>query len=152
MALTAEAYKAFIPKQLGDTQDGLIANNIDMIWSVALDANTSAPLPVLFLLAKVEAIDMLLGWYKEQVTFGSSGDLNVSLTDRITFLERLKTELTKKIKARRPGAVIGQITQTAPVMPQDILNAEVPPIVDANDASFGGSPYVSQRLARLLRG
>lgn len=152
MALTAEQYKNFIPTQLGDTKDGLIANNLDMVWAIAQDANAGAPLPVLFLLAKIEAIDLLLGRYKEQVSFGSSGDLNVSLTDRITFLERLRENLCKQVKARRPGAVIGQITQTAPVMVDDILNPPNPrpAIADANDPIYGGSPYQAQR-ARIRR-
>jgi len=153
MALTADQYKNFIPTQLGDTKDGLIANNLDMIWAVAEDANAGAPLPVLFLLAKIEAIELLLGRYKEQVSFGSSGDLNVSLTDRIKYLEGLRTTLCSQARKRRPGAVIGLITQTAPIMANDILNPPTPrpAIADANDPIYGGSPYQAQR-ARIKRG
>ena len=139
MALTDQQYKDLI---IDETEDpgGIISKNIDVYWEIESDrGKVSKKLQYLYTFRK--ALMTLLTRAHKKVDFNSSGDLQVRLQQMSDNLQELYDrtqseidELEKQIDSAGGGAV-GQLTQTAPVMPPSRSGP------DANDRRYRGDPY-----------
>lgn len=136
MPLTADAYKAQIVDEVGDTASGHIAANVSTYWTM-YDHVTSLHLRYLY--AKRKAIDVLLGKVREQVDMTGVEGVRAALDQKSKHLLAMRETVEADIKATTmQGAgqpTIGTLTQTAPVMPP------VTGGIDANDRRYRGDPY-----------
>ena len=145
MALTDAQYKQLVILQTGDTADLALTTNIDLLWELHTD---KAALPELrFRYVKREAIGVVLGKLREQVSFTGPGQLSMSLHQRIDTLIAMDGLLRAEI-VRLEAAGVGH----APAAAQLITPAPVVPPggsgVDANDRAYRGDPYRRTRSGR----
>ncbi len=149
MALDATALKQLIVDQVGDTADALVAGKVGTLWDLHDDQPS---LKLRFLYAKRDAITLLMGRVREQVTQSGLNNLAVELTDKLTNLQTMWDNVAGEIAAQEAKAgqqaqtsqqgtrqpAVGQIRQTAPVMaPFGSL--------DANDPRYRGDAYRGRR-------
>jgi hypothetical protein len=114
MALTDAQYKSLIILQCGDTANGTLATNIDLLWDKNDDR---ADLGTRFLYTKRDAIDVL--------------------TDLMKHLQMMRDDVERLIDEQAQIAnapAIADIETTAPIMPPDFWP-------DANDPRYKGDPY-----------
>ena len=135
MSLTAQDYQDLIVKQVGDTDDALVAEQIATLWALR---ETVATLSLRFLYVKRDAIDLLLGHEREEVDQSESRIFELKLSQKFDHLIAIRATVDADIQRRertRGGPVSGALTQTAPVMPCS------PCTPDANDRRYAGDPY-----------
>lgn len=96
MALTIAQYKALIISELVDTADGKLAANIDLLWD---KYPGTFDLHYHYLKTKLDAIDMLLGVYRAQVSFRALDGASVDLSDLFKHLMQLRKILIDDIVA-----------------------------------------------------
>jgi hypothetical protein len=117
MALSAAEYKTLIVLAVGDDTAGTLAANIDLLWE---SHDTVASIPLVASLTKRDAIDLMLGRARTQVSFRTSSGSSVSLSDLFDHLLKLRAAVEAEIaqaQASATGAAaIGTLTQTAPIM------------------------------------
>lgn len=103
MALTSAQYKTLILTELMDTSGGLLAANIDLLWSKNDIATTIANQ---YLLTKRDAIYLLLGAVRQQVNFQALDGASVDLSDLFKHLMALLSIVQAQIEAAGLGYVV----------------------------------------------
>jgi len=117
MTLSDEQYQDLIIAFVGgDTEDGLLALNVPILWELR---GTIADAAIRMLYVKIDAIDMLLGQAARQVTFRTSSGSSVALSDLFDHFKELRAACLSQIggSAAGGGVAIGTLTKTAPLMP-----------------------------------
>jgi hypothetical protein len=146
MPLNANEYRNLIVTQVGDSTTGVVAANVDTLWTLHDDQPT---LPRQFLHAKRDAIQVLMGTVREQVTIARSGT-QTDLTDKMRNLQAMLSAVDAEIAtietlalkaASQARPMSGQLTATAPRSAPDGWP-------DANDPALRGDPYVPLRWRR----
>ncbi len=117
MPLTPEQYQTLIITEVGDDAAGTLATNIGVLWA---GAGASSPgVYQQYLIAKRSAIDLLLGGARFQVDFraldGASVDLDQIWRHLMDLRKLVEGELAKL--GASAGIAIGELVQTAPIMP-----------------------------------
>jgi hypothetical protein len=134
MALTDAQYKSLIILQCGDTANGTLATNIDLLWDKNDDR---ADLGTRFLYTKRDAIDVLMAAVRSKVSFKALDGASVNLSDLMKHLQMMRDDVERLIDEQAQIAnapAIADIETTAPIMPPDFWP-------DANDPRYKGDPY-----------
>lgn len=139
MALTAEQHQQRIVLQVGDDAAMTLASSIDLLWAAH---DSVADLALRALLTKRDAIGVMLGRVRGQVTFRAPDGSAVNLSDLTTQLRAMLAETEALIETAQSGAsgtaAIGDLTATAPIMP---ASGEM----DPNDRAYRGDPLRTRR-------
>jgi len=137
MTLTATQYQEIILQQVGDT--GVVERQIQTLWDMHSD-KAALSTYLQFLYTRLEAILLLIGQERTDVTFSVPGDVTVRQNEKITNLRTLYDDTLSRIqtyeKRRRVSfdPVVGYLPTTEPISPPAGM-------ANANDTAFGGSPY-----------
>lgn len=130
--------KALIVDEINDAS-GRVSQRIDTIWAL-YQRYAGIDIRLQYQYALVKAIDIALGYIREDVNFSTSGDLTVSLQQKFANLMQMRDNAAEEIevikqelKGTRSG-VIAQIERVAPIQP---LNGAP----DANSLDYSGSAY-----------
>lgn len=142
MALTAVQYKALIITQVGDTEGGLLAAQMDTLW----DLYDVLPVGLVrFYTVKREAISTLMGAYRTAaVDYAIQSDLAEKLNQIMTNLGIMLAETEAALAEARSGRLrgraphVGQLTTTAPI-------ASPAGAPDANASRYRGNPSLPTR-------
>lgn len=115
MSLTEQQYKDLIVLRVGDDASGTLATNIDLLWS---GRDTTSDLSVRALQVTVDAIDLLLGQVRKQVTFRGPDGSGVNLSDLFDHLTAMRATTLEQLASAAPGGgvAVGLLTQTAPIL------------------------------------
>lgn len=140
--LTSSQLQNLIIVQVGDTPDGVLSLNMSTLWEMSSQYSGFPALQ--FLYVKKAAISTLMGRYRAQVNFSSSGDLTVSLDNLlgnlIKMLALVDEEIAQAIVKSRSGkSSVGELETKAPA-PSPYPN------LDGNDPGYRGSIYKRSRL------
>lgn len=136
MPLTLAQYKTLLPAEVGDP-DGTVAAELDNLFTKHDDQPTDY---LIYLYAKRDALFLLMGGRREEVSYNETGILQESLSDKAKAIsgmyDKAVAEIATEEGQRRStqGAAVGAIATTAPTSPPDGH-------FDANDPAFSGSPY-----------
>lgn len=135
MPLTQDQYSDLIIAQVGDTSDGLLAQRIALLWTMR-DAVSDLDSRALYV--KLDAIDLVIGHVRSQVTIraadGSSADLN-KLFDHLMAMRQSVGDQIEAAQAGLGGGIaVGTLTTTAPISRD---NTDQP---DPNDRVYRGDP------------
>jgi hypothetical protein len=135
MALTEDEWKQLVILQCGDTETGILASTIDLLWLKNADR---ADLYTRFLYTKRDALDVLMATVRMKVDFKALDGASVSLSDLMDHLQQMRDDVEGLIDDEQAGILnapaIGDITTTAPIMP--------PPFwPDGNDPRYKGDIY-----------
>jgi hypothetical protein len=118
----------------GDTEDGLLATNLPIFWS--LHASSSDTLRAVEI--KIDGIRMLLGQTWRKVSFKALDGASVSLSDMFDHLVKLlalyQDELTLAQMGASGSVAIGELTTQAPI------GRDTPRGIDPNSRSVRGDP------------
>lgn len=140
MPLTADQIKSLIITSVGDDAAGTLADNIDLLWEGHDD---TANLSLRGLLTKLDAIDMMLGRVRQQVSFRTSSGSSVDLDQLFQHLRDIRSATAASITQVQSGIgggiAIGVLTHTAPIMRD---RAGQP---DPNDRTIRGDPLRGRR-------
>jgi len=140
MPLPSDAtQQALLVTMLGDVPttaypSGILQGTIASLWALHSDALNAA---VKFLLVKRDAVDLLIGTIRLDVTFRAD-TLTVNLRDKLKALLAMRptdADLMRAYKVSQgSGYASGTLKNTTP---------SVPPYVypDANDPRYAGTPY-----------
>jgi hypothetical protein len=123
-------------------EDGLLALNIAALWDYHAAAD-GVFVGLRAMYVERDAIEAVLGVLRAQVDL-KAGSASLALSQKAKVLMERLVMLDSRIlivtRASGAGvAAVGQIAQTAPVMPADA--AVIPTTLDANSPGFAGSPY-----------
>jgi hypothetical protein len=138
--LTDQEQKDLIVSSVGD-YNGMVAANIDSIWTMFTPYATYPPLQFLF--AKRSAISLLAGQVWQAVDAGvdtvreAYSDMHKALMDQLADLDKqiaLASQAAVLGAGAGAGAVSGAFTTTTPTTPP-------PDYPDANDPRYTGDPY-----------
>jgi hypothetical protein len=118
----------------GDTEDGLLATNMPIFWSLhATSSDAARGIEI-----KIDGVRFLLGQTWRKVSFKALDGASVNLSDMFDHLLKLlalfQAELAQAQSGADGTAAIGQLTTTAPVMPDS------PRGVNPNARSYRGDP------------
>jgi hypothetical protein len=142
--VTAGSIQSLVIAEVGDTADGLLTQQMPLIWASYADKAGIAP-RLQELYAKRRAIDIVLGSLRNSVGFSMSGDLSLRLDQRTEYLMERRKETLVEIRHLEAIARSGRAPAIAPLSttemePQPIIPA--PTLVpDRNAEVFIGSPY-----------
>lgn len=116
MPLTEADYKALIILQVGDNTAGVLAANIDLLWTSHDDVSDPA---LVASLTKRDAIDLMLGQVRTNVDFRTSSGSAVSLSDLFDHLLKMRQAVELEIAAAQAslggGGALAPLTTTAPI-------------------------------------
>lgn len=148
MTVSDANIQTLIILEVGDTDSGVLAANMSLIWSSYADkAQTGPRLQELY--SKRRAIDIVVGATRKQVDF-MTPTLEVKQSQELDRLADLREEteteierIEKKLRGNR-GISLAQLTTTAPesVPTSWPLLTGVP---DANSEALRGDPYFPLR-------
>lgn len=146
MPVTDTDLKNLIITQVGgDTETGTLAASIDLIWTLAQGQSGGVP-QLQFLLAKREAIDTLIGYYRSKVDYRIGSQQRMShqqVNNLINLRNFVQANINDVRKGTARGGAQGQLTRTFPIVPaDDDRTASMP---DPNDRSYGGDPLLPPR-------
>lgn len=115
--MTEEQYISLIIASIGgDTEDGLLATNLPLLWDVHPSAPSDGARAAL---VKIDAIDLLLGQAWRKVSFKALDGASVNLSDMFDHLATLRSLFVAQASDVQGGAAgaaaIGQLTTTAPI-------------------------------------
>lgn len=115
MALTEQQQKDLIVLRVGDDTAGTLVSNIDLLWSAR---DTIADPAARALQVTIDAIDLLLGQVRKQVTFRGPDGSGVSLSDLFDHLTAMRAQYVTLLASAAPdgGVSIGTLTQTSPIL------------------------------------
>jgi hypothetical protein len=118
MSLTEQQYQELIVLRVGDDAATTLATNIALLWQAR---SSIADLDIRALQVTVDAIDLMLGRVRGQVDFRGPDGSSVSLSDLFTHLQQMRAQTVAQLASAQAGAgggvAVGQLTQTAPLMP-----------------------------------
>lgn len=145
MTITKAQLQALIIVQCGgDTPANTLATNLPLIWDMYEGEAGGIP-QLVFLYAKRDALDTLIGYYKGLTDY-RSGDQMVYRHQQVVALTNLRNQvqaqINDKIKAYRlirPPAQ-GTITRTAPITSGDLPETVGYP--DPSGRTYRGDPLV----------
>ena len=145
-APTVEQYKQQVIREVGDNDAGLLAAQIELIWTLA-GAKSTVP-AIRFYHAKLTAIDMMMGSVRQEVSYADLA-LKESLEELMDNLLKMKASVKDDLAAAvatqgqtggaRRGGAAGVITRQAPSSPP------WPGGIDANDPAYRGDAYRRSR-------
>ncbi len=134
MPLTDAQYKSLAVLQVGDSADGVLATNSDLLWDKNDDRADSY---TRFLYTKRDAIDTIMASVRGKVSFKALDGASVNVSDLMKNLQQMRDDVECLIDEQAVimnAPQIGDLTTTAPIMP--------PPFwPDANSPVYKGSPY-----------
>lgn len=136
MPLTEQQYKDLIIAQIGDTASGVLADNIDLLWT---KYDTIADLDLRSLYVQLDAIDLVIPYARSQVSFRALDGASVNLSDMmghlLTMRDLVVAKLTQAVGSTYgAGGTIGELTTKAPI------EADRARSVDPNDRIYRGDP------------
>ena len=139
MTLTADQHQQLIVLQVGDDAAMTLASSIALLWAAHADV---ADLPLRALYTKRDAIGVMLGRVRGQVTFRAPDGSAVNLSDLTSQLRAMLAETEALITTAQSGAdgaaAIGDLTTTAPIMPTGTQ-------INPNDRAYRGDPLRTRR-------
>jgi hypothetical protein len=145
MPYTDADIQAFVIISIGDTPDGRLAANQEMVWAFYADKATVYPRLQQAYFTRA-CCDMVLGSLRAAVNISESGTA-ISDSQRFDHVQTLRanaqTEITKleRLAQHRRGVSGGRITQPAPISVADVIAEPIPAFLDANSPRLSGSPY-----------
>jgi len=115
MSLTEQQYQDLIVLRVGDDASGTLASTISLLWSAR---DTIADLNTRALQVTIDAIDLMLGQVRRQVTFRGPDGSSVNLSDLFDHLTQMRAQTVGQLASAAPdgGVAIGTLTQTAPIL------------------------------------
>lgn len=116
MPLTPSQYQALIIVEVGDDAAGTLAANMTVLWT---GNDTAASDYQHYLLTKRSAIDLLLGGARFQVDFTALDTSSVKLDQLWQHLMDMRELVEGQLAGlgNSAGMALGEIIQTAPIMP-----------------------------------
>lgn len=141
MASDAELKQLAIT-QVGDNEAGLLAANVDLLWTLAASASSEA---LRFLQTKLGLIDVMLGSIREQVDIKGNG-AELDLSDKFDHLLKMRKAVegdigiaTGQFAQGSAAPLAGSLTTTAPRSPC------LPGQRDGNNPEYRGDLYRARR-------
>lgn len=145
MALSDAQLQTLLVLEVGDTADGLLAQNVSLLWERYADKALVYPgLQAQYV--KRSLIDLALGVARSQVDYDVHNQFAAKGSQEGVRLTQMRQEAQSEInrlerQARAmPGAVVGQLTATAPQSAPSTAPT-YPNGPEANDERYAGSPY-----------
>lgn len=144
--VTAASVQSLIIAEVGDTPDGLLAQQMATIWASYADKAYIWP-RLQELYAKRRAIDFVMGTLRSNVDFSMSGDLSLKLSDRTAFLMDRRKEVQCQIEVEECKAQAVRVPVVTPLVTTEIEPAQppgsypVPDIDSSNSPVYRGDPY-----------
>jgi hypothetical protein len=135
---------------------GLVMQSIGALWVNYADRAMIHP-RLRDLHVKIAAQEIVIGRLEALVSFsGVNGGISVSLSNRVKARQEQLDKWHRELKVIESqffgasGAAVGQISQTAPIMPPVPGETSSPNTwaTDANDPSYNGSPYWRDRMRK----
>lgn len=116
--MTEEAYILLIIASIGgDTEDGLLATNLPIFWSL----HSASGDALRAVETRIDGVRLLLGQTWRKVSFKALDGASVNLSDMFDHLVKLlalyQDELAQLQSGASGSAAIGQLTTVAPIMP-----------------------------------
>ena len=146
MSLSDTEYKALIVSEVGDTDAGLVAGQIDTLWSLFASVSDTW---LRFLYAKRRAINLLIGESRKRVDYEDPGlkqKRGEEVKRLLEMLDEVKAEITTAEAAIAAEAAassdvpaVGELTTTAP------RSNPTTGGLDGNAPAYRGDLYTTRR-------